>query len=132
MARKGQPFLSCFVARSSVNCLNTRSRYGGGHYKLNFRYGFIPQWMNQDFFPCNCYIIYILISPRMNSQRTKITLTLLAIVAALTLITAVAVTSQAFAQPSDDRQGGPKDRPNGQCKQLFNDNVCKKFNTGPR
>jgi hypothetical protein len=69
---------------------------------------------------------------RMHLQTTKTTLTLFAIVAALTLIAAVVVNTQAFAQPSDDRQGGPKDRPNGQCKQLFNENVCKKFNTGPR
>jgi hypothetical protein len=61
------------------------------------------------------------------------------IVAALALVGA-AVTSnipvfpqQAFADPPDEdgKKGGPKDeKNNGQCKEEFNDNVCKKFHTG--
>ena len=59
-----------------------------------------------------------------------------AIATALTLViaaTASSAVSIAFADPpgEDGKKGGPKDeKNNGQCKQLFNDNVCKKFHTG--
>ena len=62
-----------------------------------------------------------------------------AITAAMALVAAAIVSSvpvvpkQAFADPPDEdgKKGGPKDeKNNGQCKQEFNDNVCKKFHTG--
>jgi hypothetical protein len=53
-----------------------------------------------------------------------------AILAALTLPTAVVATSIITAN-SAFAIGGPKaERNNGQCKQDFNSNVCKKFHTG--
>lgn len=56
-------------------------------------------------------------------------------VAAILAVAALAssVVSIAFADPpgEDGKKGGPKDEVNnGQCKQEFNDNVCKKFHTG--
>jgi hypothetical protein len=56
-------------------------------------------------------------------------------VAAILAVAALAssVVSIAFADPPDEdgKKGGPKDeKNNGQCKQEFNDNVCKKFHTG--
>jgi hypothetical protein len=66
-------------------------------------------------------------------MKTK---SIFAIVTVLTLMvaaTANSVVSIAFADPpgEDGKKGGPKDeKNNGQCKQEFNDNVCKKFHTG--
>ena len=56
-------------------------------------------------------------------------------VAAILTFAALAgsVVSIAFADPPDEdgKKGGPKDeKNNGQCKQEFNENVCKKFHTG--
>jgi hypothetical protein len=59
-----------------------------------------------------------------------------AIAALLTLMVAAigsSAVSIAFADPpgEDGKKGGPRDEVNnGQCKQEFNDNVCKKFHTG--
>jgi hypothetical protein len=59
-----------------------------------------------------------------------------AIATVLTLViaaTASSAVSIAFADPpgEDGKRGGPNDKKNnGQCKQLFNDNVCKKKHTG--
>jgi hypothetical protein len=64
------------------------------------------------------------------------TKSIFAIATVLTLVvaaTASSVVSIAFADPpgEDGKKGGPKDeKNNGQCKQEFNDNVCKKFHTG--
>jgi hypothetical protein len=61
---------------------------------------------------------------------------MLAMATALTLVVAASassVVSIAFADPpgEDGKRGGPNDeKNNGQCKQLFNDNVCKKKHTG--
>jgi hypothetical protein len=72
----------------------------------------------------------------MNSQL----LAPIVIVAAALALVGAAVTSnipiflqQAFADPpgEDGKKGGPKDEVNnGQCKEEFNENVCKKFHTG--
>ena len=61
----------------------------------------------------------------MNTQL----LTSIAIVAALALVGAAVVSTADVAFG----QGGPKDKPYGQCKHDFPgpDKVCKKFNTGP-
>ena len=59
-----------------------------------------------------------------------------AIATVLTLViaaTANIAVSIAFADPpgEDGKRGGPGDeKNNGQCKQLFNENVCKKKHTG--
>lgn len=48
-------------------------------------------------------------------------------------VTATGLNNIAFAEPPDDdgKRGGPGDeKNNGQCKQEFNDNVCKKKHTG--
>ena len=64
------------------------------------------------------------------------TKSIFAIAAVLTLVvaaTASSVVSIAFADPPDEdgKKGGPKDeKNNGQCKQEFNENVCKKSHTG--
>jgi hypothetical protein len=64
------------------------------------------------------------------------TKSIFAIATVLTLMvaaTASSVVSIAFADPpgEDGKKGGPKDEVNnGQCKQEFNENVCKKFHTG--
>jgi hypothetical protein len=67
------------------------------------------------------------------TMNTKIAL---AIATALTLMiaaTASSTVSIAFADPpgEDGKRGGPGDeKNNGQCQQLFNENVCKKKHTG--
>ena len=87
-----------------------------------------------EFYSLKLYKFY-LSSFAMNSQKTKTTLAIVAIVSALTLVTAATlatVSTQAFASSEEnEKQGGPKAQKNyGQCKQEFNDNVCKKFQTG--
>jgi hypothetical protein len=63
-------------------------------------------------------------------MNSKTTLSIFAIVAALTLATAVVATTVINAN-SAFAQGGPKAEKNfGQCKQDFNSKVCKKFHTG--
>ena len=63
-------------------------------------------------------------------MNSKATLSIFAIVAALTLATAVVATTVINAK-SAFAQGGPKAEKNfGQCKQDFNSKVCKKFHTG--
>jgi uncharacterized membrane protein len=65
----------------------------------------------------------------MNTQTTRTMLTIFVVAAALALVTGVTVasiSSQALAQ--SEKQGGPRAQGSlGQCKQQFNDNVCKKF-----
>ena len=63
-------------------------------------------------------------------MNSKTTLSIFAIVAVLTLATAVVATSIITAN-SAFAAGGPRaERNNGQCQQDFNSNVCKKFHTG--
>jgi hypothetical protein len=63
-------------------------------------------------------------------MNSKITLSIFAIVAALTLATAIVATAVITAN-SAFAVGGPKAEKNyGQCKQDFNTKVCKKFHTG--
>lgn len=60
----------------------------------------------------------------------KTMLSLFAIVAALTLVTAVVATTVITAN-SAFAAGGPRAEKNyGQCKQSFNDNPCRNFHTG--
>lgn len=66
-------------------------------------------------------------------MNTKTALAIFSIVALLTAVSASSIASIAFADPpgEDGKKGGPKDEVNnGQCKQEFNTNVCKKFHTG--
>jgi hypothetical protein len=66
----------------------------------------------------------------MNTKSVFAIATLLTLMVAATASSAVSI---AFADPpgEDGKKGGPKDEVNnGQCKQEFNDNVCKKFHTG--
>jgi hypothetical protein len=66
----------------------------------------------------------------MNSQTTKTTLAIFAIVVALALVTAVVATSTTISN-SAFAAGGPKSEKNfGQCKKDFNDNPCRHFHTG--
>jgi hypothetical protein len=63
-------------------------------------------------------------------MNSKTTLSIFAIVAALTLATAIVATAVITAN-SAFAVGGPKAEKNyGQCKQDFNTKVCKKFHTG--
>jgi hypothetical protein len=63
-------------------------------------------------------------------MNSKTTLSIFAIVTALTLATAVVATTIITAN-SAHAEGGPKaEKNNGQCKQDFNEKVCKKFHTG--
>jgi hypothetical protein len=63
-------------------------------------------------------------------MNSKTTLSIFAIVAALTLATAIVATAVITAH-SAFAVGGPKAEKNfGQCKQDFNSKVCKKFHTG--
>ena len=63
-------------------------------------------------------------------MNSKTTLSIFAIVAALTLATAVVATAIITAN-SAFAVGGPKAEKNfGKCKQDFNTKVCKKFHTG--
>jgi hypothetical protein len=63
-------------------------------------------------------------------MNSKTTLSIFAIVAALTLATAIVATAVITAN-SAFAVGGPKAEKNfGQCKQDFNSKVCKKFHTG--
>jgi hypothetical protein len=63
-------------------------------------------------------------------MNSKTTLSIFAIVAALTLATAIVATALITAN-SAFAVGGPKaERNNGQCKQSFPDQPCKKFHTG--
>ena len=55
------------------------------------------------------------------------------IVAATTALATAPSVINAFADPpgEDGKRGGPGDeKNNGQCQQLFNENVCKKKHTG--
>jgi hypothetical protein len=66
----------------------------------------------------------------MNTRSIFAIATVLALMVAATASSAVSI---AFADPpgEDGKKGGPKDeKNNGQCKQEFNENVCKKFHTG--
>ena len=65
-------------------------------------------------------------------MNTKTTIAIFSIVALVTAMMASTVVSTAFAQPEDDtKQGGPKAQKNyGDCKEDFNDNVCKREHTG--
>ena len=66
----------------------------------------------------------------MNTRSIFAIATVLALMVAAT---ASSVVSIAFADPpgEDGKKGGPKDEySNGQYKQEFNENVCKKFYTG--
>jgi hypothetical protein len=66
-------------------------------------------------------------------MNTKITVSIFAIITATMLLSfaVVAGINQASAVNDDSKQGGPKAQKNfGQCKQVFNDNPCKKFHTG--
>ena len=66
-------------------------------------------------------------------MNTKTALAIFSIVALVTAMMASTVVTTAFAQADNEKQGGPKaQKNNGQCKQEFNDNVCKKFHTGNR
>jgi hypothetical protein len=73
------------------------------------------------------FVVLVLI---MKHMINKTMLSMFAIVAALTLATAVVATTIITAN-SAFAAGGPRaERNNGQCQQDFNSNVCKKFHTG--
>jgi hypothetical protein len=66
----------------------------------------------------------------MNKTSIFAMATVLTLVIAATASSAVSI---AFADPpgEDGKRGGPGDeKNNGQCQQLFNENVCKKKHTG--
>ena len=74
--------------------------------------------------------ILILVFDKILHMNSKTTLSIFAIVAALTSATAIVATSVITAN-SAFAIGGPKAEKNfGQCKQDFNTKVCKKFQTG--
>ena len=63
-------------------------------------------------------------------MNSKTTLSIFAIVAVLTLATAVVATTVLNAN-SAFAQGGPKAEKNfGQCKKNFNEHPCRNFHTG--
>jgi hypothetical protein len=63
-------------------------------------------------------------------MQRKTTLAVFAIVAALTLVTAVVATTTILAN-SAFAAGGPKAEKNfGQCKKHFNSHPCRNFHTG--
>ena len=65
------------------------------------------------------------------TMNTKTALAIFSIVALVTAMMASTVVTTAFAQADNEKQGGPKAQQNhGQCKQVFNDNPCKRFHTG--
>jgi uncharacterized membrane protein len=64
-------------------------------------------------------------------MNTKTALAIFSIVALVTAMMASTVVSTAFAQADNEKQGGPKAQKNyGDCKEDFNDNVCKREHTG--
>jgi hypothetical protein len=66
-------------------------------------------------------------------MKTKSIFAIATVLTLMVAATASSAVSIAFADPpgEDGKKGGPKDeKNNGQCKQEFNDNVCKKFHTG--
>jgi hypothetical protein len=65
-------------------------------------------------------------------MNTKTALAILSIVALLVAMIATSIVSIAYAVPEEDtKQGGPKAQRNyGDCKEDFNDNVCKREHTG--
>jgi len=64
-------------------------------------------------------------------MNIKTALAIFSIVALVTAMMASTVVSTAFAQPDNEKQGGPKAQKNfGQCKQEFNEGVCARAQTG--
>jgi len=65
-------------------------------------------------------------------MNTKTAFAIFSIVAVLTAVTASSIVSIAYAAPEEDtKQGGPGGQKNyGDCKEDFNENVCKKKHTG--
>ena len=64
-------------------------------------------------------------------MNTKTALAIFSIVALVTAMMASTVVTTAFAQADNEKQGGPKAQKNfGQCKDNFNDKVCKREHTG--
>jgi hypothetical protein len=67
----------------------------------------------------------------MNTKTTITTLAILSIAALVTAMVANSVVSTAFAAQTEGKKGGPNAQNNyGDCKDDFNDNVCKKKFTG--
>jgi hypothetical protein len=66
----------------------------------------------------------------MNSKLIISAVAVLSIAALFSFAIVIGI-EQASASTDNEKQGGPKEQKNnGQCKQNFNDNVCKKFHTG--
>jgi len=64
-------------------------------------------------------------------MNTKTALAIFSIVALVTAMMASTVVSTSFAQEENEKKGGPKAQPNyGQCKQVFNENICARTQTG--
>lgn len=64
-------------------------------------------------------------------MNTQTTLAIFAIVAALTLVTAVVATTTIMANSALAQQGGPKAEKNfGQCKQDFPNQACRNSHAG--
>ena len=72
-----------------------------------------------------------MLSITINTRTTVTTLAILSMVALMTAVVASSIVTAAYAAQVEGKQGDPKAQNNNRdCSKEFNSNVCKKFFTG--
>jgi hypothetical protein len=72
-----------------------------------------------------------LLSITINTKTTVTTLAILSMVALMTAVVASSIVTAAYAAQVEGKQGGPKAQTNhGDCQKDFNEKQCKRLFTG--